>query len=235
MIGIRKTGLSMIQRTRTGGGTLLWQWRPASSLSSSPLRAYSSARPRPRPRQAGPKRRTIRTATISGTQNVGSTTTNANSEYPTPTMVATMPTDYREMDNTALTTLGAMANHAALEEMLKRHIMKTDQVTYEEAADIFLTIEQKNHQSEQAMAIPFQLGIVACFGAFAVAVPMVFHLPTVEYFNEHFVTAEHPPTKELETALEVGAWSWNWMEPVMGTSTFLLLSLQYMRCVCFYG
>jgi len=51
-----------------------------------------------------------------------------NVEFPTPTMASTMPTTYREMDNTALTTLGATGNHAALEEMLKRHIMNTDKV-----------------------------------------------------------------------------------------------------------
>jgi len=84
------------------------------------------------------------------------------------------------------------------------------------------------------MAVPFQLGFFACFSAGVLSIPLVFHLPTVEYFDEHFVTAEHPPTKELETSLEVGAWSWNWVEPVLVTSTFLLLSLQYMRYViCF--
>lgn len=136
---------------------------------------------------------------------------------------------YRELDNTALTTLGAMGNHAALQEMVKRHIMKTDGVSYEAAGIKFEEIERKNFSSEHAMALPFQIGIALCFGAGALSIPLVFHLPTVEYFNEHFVTAEHPPLKELETALEVGSWSWNWMEPVMGTATFWLLSMQYMR------
>ena len=148
---------------------------------------------------------------------------------PTQVVAAAMPISYQEMDNTALTTLGAMGNHVALEEMLKRHIMSTDKVSYEKACKVFLQIEEKNHESEVVMAMPFQIGITACFAATALSIPLVFHLPTVEYFNEHFVTAEHPPLKELETALEVGSWSWNWMEPVMGTATFLLLSLQYMR------
>jgi hypothetical protein len=45
---------------------------------------------------------------------------------------------------------------------------------------------------------------VTAFSAGCISIPMVFHLPTVEYFNEHFVTADHPPLKELETSLEVG-------------------------------
>jgi len=57
----------------------------------------------------------------------------------------------------------------------------------------------------------------------------VFHLGTVEWFNEIFVTADVPPEKDLETWLEVGAWSWNWMEPVLGTGTFVLMCVQYFR------
>ena len=43
------------------------------------------------------------------------------------------------------------------------------------------------------------------------------------------VTTEIPPDEDLETWLEVGAWSWNWMEPWTGTISFQLLALQFMR------
>jgi hypothetical protein len=123
-------------------------------------------------------------------------------------------------------------HHVALEEMIKRHIMATDKIgDYQEACRIFLEIEKANHQFEYPMAFPFQVSIVLCAAAACASIPMVFHLPTVEYFNLHFVSADHPQPKELETALEVGSWSWNWMEPVLGTSTFVLLCLQYMRYV----
>ena len=35
--------------------------------------------------------------------------------------------------------------------------------------------------------------------------------------------------KDLETWLEVGAWTWNWMEPPLGTITFVLLCMQLSR------
>lgn len=35
--------------------------------------------------------------------------------------------------------------------------------------------------------------------------------------------------KDLETWLEVGAWTWNWMEPPLGTITFVLLCIQLSR------
>eukprot|EP00547_Thalassionema_nitzschioides_P002150 CAMPEP_0194212684 /NCGR_PEP_ID=MMETSP0156-20130528/12707_1 /TAXON_ID=33649 /ORGANISM="Thalassionema nitzschioides, Strain L26-B" /LENGTH=266 /DNA_ID=CAMNT_0038940555 /DNA_START=73 /DNA_END=870 /DNA_ORIENTATION=+ len=179
---------------------------------------FRKLRPRPRRRRS--------TAIMGGKRSL---LLDNNAELAIQNMANTMPTSCKELGNTALTTLGAMGNHAALEEMLKRHIMNVDNVNYKEACKMFLEIEKKNHESEHIFAVPFQLGILTCFSAGVLSIPLVFHLPTVEYFNEHFVTAEHPPTKELETALEVGSWSWNWMEPVLGTSTFLLLSMQYMR------
>ena len=118
----------------------------------------------------------------------------------------------RDMDDVSLSTLGSQENHVqALEEMLKRHIMHVDGVDYSTACRRFEKIEIKNHEYEHAMALPFQMGILACATAGFLSIPLVFHLPTVEFFNTHFVTAEHPQPKELETALEVGSWSWNWM------------------------
>lgn len=33
----------------------------------------------------------------------------------------------------------------------------------------------------------------------------------------------------METPLEVGSFAWNWMEPPLGTISFILLCLQYAR------
>ena len=49
------------------------------------------------------------------------------------------------------------------------------------------------------------------------------------WFNEHYVTADVAEDKDLETWLEVGGWTWNWMEPVLGTASFVLLALQFSR------
>lgn len=38
-----------------------------------------------------------------------------------------------------------------------------------------------------------------------------------------------PEPKDLETALEVGGFAWNWMEPPLGTISFALLCMQYAR------
>jgi hypothetical protein len=57
----------------------------------------------------------------------------------------------------------------------------------------------------------------------------VFDLPTVLWFNEHFVTMEVPGAEDLETEFEVGSWAWDWMEPPLGTLSFALLALQFSR------
>jgi len=117
-----------------------------------------------------------------------------------------VPASFRDMDATCLVTLGGMGNPDAQAELLKRHIMATDGVSHEKACQIFDAIEETNHAYMKSMAVPFQVGIVTACTAGLLSIPMVFHLPTVEYFNAHFVTAEHPPLKELETSLEVGAY-----------------------------
>lgn len=47
------------------------------------------------------------------------------------------------------------------------------------------------------------------------------------WFNEHFVTADVPEPKDLETWLEVGSFAWQWMEPLIGKYS-LQLSLGCM-------
>jgi hypothetical protein len=48
------------------------------------------------------------------------------------------------------------------------------------------------------------------------SIPMIFHLDTVLWFNDYYVTSDVPEAKDLETPLEVGSWAWNWMEPPLG-------------------
>ena len=123
---------------------------------------------------------------------------------PRPSAPKGVPSCYRDMDELSLVTLGGSGNYEARQEILKRHIMAKDKRSYESACAIFSRIEEKNYEWMKVTALPFQISIVTAFSAGLISIPLVFHLPTVEYFNEHFVTAEHLPLKELETSLEVG-------------------------------
>lgn len=148
---------------------------------------------------------------------------------PTSTIASSMPLRYAEMDNGSLITLGALGKTEARAEILKRHIMAVDNVSYNDACVEFAKIEKSNLKHMALMAIPYQIGIGTGMTAAAISFPLVFHYDSVAWFNEAYVTADVPEPKDLETWLEIGSWSWNWMEPVMGQVSFVLLCLQYAR------
>ena len=141
----------------------------------------------------------------------------------------TMPLAMNEMDNQVLVTLGALGDHEAHSEILKRHIMTIDRCSYSDAEAKFREIEEASKVGAYMLSLPYKIGIgVAVMGAFG-SIPMVFDLTTAQWFNEHFVTTDVPEPKDLETCLEVGSWTWNWMEPPLGQISFFLLCLQYSR------
>eukprot|EP00980_Cylindrotheca_fusiformis_P012932 scaffold3235_cov83-Cylindrotheca_fusiformis.AAC.3 len=102
---------------------------------------------------------------------------------PTLDVAQSMPVGMAEMSNEMLVTISAMGHHEAHCEVLKRHVMAVDEISYEDAI----------------------------------------------WFNDLYVTTDIPEPRDLETRLEVGAWTWNWMEPPLGTLSFSLLCLQYAR------
>jgi hypothetical protein len=85
---------------------------------------------------------------------------------------------------------------------------------------------RSNHNMIKA---PYMASIyVALFSGWA-SIPLVFHYDSAQAFNDRFVTADPPEVGEADTWLEVGAWSWNWMEPPLGTISFFLLCVQFAR------
>lgn len=142
-----------------------------------------------------------------------------------------MAIDYPEMDNQSLITIAAMENHEARCEVLKRHIMTVDKVSYEKASITFKRIAKENRRFMALAALPYQIGFSVGTLAACASIPMVFDLGTAEWFNHHYVTTEVPEPADLESIMEVGSWTWNWMEPPLGTLSFVLLCLQFSRYV----
>ena len=128
---------------------------------------------------------------------------------PTVALAHALPLSFSEMDNSALVTLGNLGDHEACVEMLKRHIMDVDKCDYDKACETFNEISKKNIQGSWILNLPYRLGIgaavIAAFGSF----PMVFDISTATWFNEFYVTTDVPEPRDLETPLEVGAWTWN--------------------------
>lgn len=128
----------------------------------------------------------------------------SSNDGPTMEVAQSMPINYAHMDNISLLTLSAMNNEKARAEMLRRHIMVIDNVSYSEACLTFKKIDIEIRKGMFVHSIPYKLGIMAAGGAAVGSIPLCFHLPTVEWFNELYVTTDVPPPEDLETWLEVG-------------------------------
>ena len=98
-----------------------------------------------------------------------------------------------------------------------------------DAQPTFLKMVQSNRRGLLIYTLPYKIGITSALVAGFVSFPMIFHIDTVLWFNELYVTADVPEAKDLETPLEVGGFAWNWMEPPLGAISFFLLCMQYAR------
>jgi len=107
--------------------------------------------------------------------------------------------------------------------------MSVDEVSYTEASETFDKINTSVHKFSTVATLPYKLGIGTAVTAGFASFPMCFHLGFANWFNEYFVTTDVPEPRDLETVLEVGSWTWNWMEPPLGQISFFLLCLQFAR------
>ena len=97
------------------------------------------------------------------------------------------------------------------------------------ACEIFSEIETENKKLYSSNSLPYKLGIFTATTAGFASFPLCFDLGTAKWFNTNFVTTDVPEPADLETILEVGSWTWNWMEPPLGQISFFLLCLQFSR------
>lgn len=151
------------------------------------------------------------------------------------------------------------AHLGASRERLRREIMAIDGISYSETTNVVRTLDicadrtclapraylptlcarlplaqllavAKESVGQQIMMkAPYQLSIYTALVAGWASLPLVFHFSTATLFNDMFVTADPPDVGDADTWLEVGAWSWSWMEPPLGTISFFLLCIQFAR------
>jgi len=133
------------------------------------------------------------------------------------------------MSNENLIILAEQGSNLACFERLIRDVMRVDNVEYMEARSKAEEIKHHNRKHNMKYAAMNWVGIGCSSFCLVACVPMVFSKNTALYFNEHFVTSDVPPPQDLETFWEVGTWTWNWMEPALGTGSFMLLCLQLFR------
>ena len=165
--------------------------------------------------------------TFSSRDHVG--TTKTESVMSVPKEIKNHPRYMNEMSNNSIILLARMGDQEAREERLIREIMRVDDVEWEDAHMRFQGIVATNRRGMWLARLPYSVGLITSVVSAIVSIPLVFHYDTILWFNEHYVTTDVPEPKDLETWLECGAWSWNWMEPSLGTISFVLLALRFGR------
>eukprot|EP01065_Artemidia_motanka_P048608 TRINITY_DN7861_c0_g1_i1.p1 TRINITY_DN7861_c0_g1~~TRINITY_DN7861_c0_g1_i1.p1 ORF type:complete len:325 (+),score=109.77 TRINITY_DN7861_c0_g1_i1:75-1049(+) len=155
--------------------------------------------------------------------------------WPTVRVADAQPRQYRELSNEALATLAAQGQrgmHAAHRERLIREIMRVDRVSWGSAMERLNEMDQQNEKIYWLMTGPHRIGISLGVGLGFASVPMVFSKPVAMFFATHFVQLpedEWPEGLDEFTCFQVGTWTWDWMEPLLGTASFVLLAAQFVR------
>jgi len=139
------------------------------------------------------------------------------------------PQTYADYSHDALLMLSVAGDDDAVVERMVRDIMLVDGVSHADANVKMAEIEAAATKGLWLTRFPYRVGIASALIAGFGSIPMCFDLHTTLWFNEGYVTTDVPEAKDLETWLEVGSWSWNWMEPPLGQASFFLLCLQYSR------
>jgi hypothetical protein len=142
------------------------------------------------------------------------------------------PRRFREVSNETLFTMAVAGDFNARKERLIREIMRVDNLDWASAKiKIDTDINTINDQFAWLVTLPYKIGVIGGLGAAISSIPLVFHRPTAAWFNETFVHEDLPDDglESLDTVWKVGNWTWGWMEPYLGTASFVLLGLQFAR------
>jgi len=115
----------------------------------------------------------------------------------------------------------------AHEERMFREIMKKEQCSELEAIKIIHRIFFETTDRLKKSMVLQRAGLCMVSVAGIGCIPLVFDKSTALWVNSNWVGL--PVEEDIDTALAVGAWTWNWMEPVMGTFTFVLLAAQVAK------
>ena len=136
---------------------------------------------------------------------------------PTLSEVSMLPRHVSEYSPELLISSALAGDADAIRERLTREVMRVDEVEWNDADKIVEEMHEANGTGIGFLKFPYKAGVLIGFISAWGCLPLVFALGTAEAFNEAYVTTEHPQPEDVETWLEVGAWTWNWMEPLLGT------------------
>jgi hypothetical protein len=123
-------------------------------------------------------------------------------------------------------------NHSANKERLIREIMQVDDVTWEEAHRRLDELDAYNERYYWGLTMPYRVAIMVATVSAVAGSAMVFYPPVAEVYGVNVAGEELPEgVKDISemTINQVGTWTWGWMEPMIGTASFVILCSQVCR------
>jgi hypothetical protein len=149
-----------------------------------------------------------------------------------PNIARDLPLSVSELSNETLMLMAEQGVSAACMERLIRHIMNVDGISYDEAHKRQVELDKKAFIMLDMSFWPMYTMIGACALGGLLCFPMVYEKHTAELMNYLFVNSDVPEPGEMNNMWDVGSWSWEWMEPLMGTAATAILFVQLARGVC---
>lgn len=142
------------------------------------------------------------------------------------------PTHVCEMSHQSLAELSMLGDHCAQRERLLREIMAVKGISWGCAHEELAKLDNYNEKFYWLESLPYRLGVVGAIFTGVVGTLMVFSAPVAMWYAETFAGEELPEgVKDVSelTTNQVGTWTWSWMEPMIGTASFVLLCCQFGR------
>ena len=153
-------------------------------------------------------------------------------EHPTPARISqkNQRRRFSEFSNETLAVMASLGVHGASKERMLREIMRVDGCSYVEAYAVLAKMNLHLEGGTSLHKLPYQAIIAGAWALGVVLIPLgVFQKDLAIWFATEHVGVELPPLSEIDTVWKVGTWTWQWMEPIIGTWSFVLLALQLIR------
>lgn len=153
-------------------------------------------------------------------------------EHPTPARISqkNQRRRFSEFSNETLAVMSSLGVHGASKERMLREIMRVDKCNYMESHAVLTKMNENLEGGTTLHKLPYQAIIAGAWALGVVIIPLgVFQQDLAMWFATEHVGVELPPAHEIDTVWKVGTWSWAWMEPIIGTWSFVLLALQLIR------
>lgn len=151
---------------------------------------------------------------------------------PTLDMVANQVNHVSQLENDTLVLLAIRGDGFARRERLLREIMQVDACSWDDAHEKLIEMDNFCEERYWIHTFPYRLGISAAILCTVGSVLLVFNKTAAHLYGVNVAGEKLPDDVEDISDMtynQVGTWTWSWMEPMIGTASFVLLCLQFGR------